>query len=159
MLSFLLSSILIILIKTCAGNSCVYYLATDRYEIKGLLLRDVLMSEITPVWSLNGPAVCVCVCVCMVYRTGTAHLSSLLLPWQSLHCTKPTPYGCYGNVPPFFWLFPWARCICQLVTTGGWWEWVCMCVSLLEETNQEHRAFRRDKSLKNQAEACAFTNS
>lgn len=102
MLSFLLSSILIILIKTCAGNSCVYYLATDRCEIKGLLLRDVLMSEITPVWSLNGPAVCVCVCVCMVYRTGTAHLSSLLLPWQSLHCTKPTPYGCYGNVPPFF---------------------------------------------------------
>lgn len=104
MLSFLLSSILIILIKTCAGNSCVYYLATDRCEIKGLLLRDVLMSEITPVWSLNGPAVCVFV---SVWSIGLALPTCLVYCYHDNPYIAPSQHHMVAMVtsPPFFGCF------------------------------------------------------
>lgn len=63
-----------------------------------------------------------CVCPSPAWP-GTAHLYALLLPWRCPPCQANAIWLLWKH-PPFFGLCLWARCISQLVMTGGWWEWV-----------------------------------
>lgn len=85
-------------------------------------------------WMIITNSVCACVC-----PIGLALPTCLFCRCHddSYH-TRPTPYGCYSNVPLFlFGWCRWARCICQLVRTGGLWEWLCFCVCVCVSVSEK----------------------
>lgn len=100
-------------------------------------------------------------CVCV---PGPAWPIRLALPTclfscyhDSAHHARPTPYGCHGNIHVFFGWCWGTRCICQLVTTGGWWEWACVCVApVLEQINWKHWASRRQNKLEKKEPSAVF---
>lgn len=70
-----------------------------------------------------------CVCPSPAWP-GTAHLYALLLPWRCPPCQANAIWLLWKH-SHFFGLCLWARCISQLVMTGGWWEWVWLSTRVL----------------------------
>lgn len=72
---------------------------------------------------------------------------------------RPTPLGCYSNVP-FFWLVA----VNQVYLPAGNDRWmvgasVCVCVSVSEQINQNHWASRRVHWKEHHRDLCFFPNT
>lgn len=104
---------------------------------------------------------CVCICMCMCV-SGPSWPIRLALPTCLFCCyhdnanrAKPTPYGCYGNIP-FFWLMP----VSQVYLPAGndrWMVGVLCVVSVLEQINQKLWACsRQNKPEPNRSQSCIF---